>query len=55
MMKEYKKLKDLQCPNCHKTGHEENATYCKYCGHKLKNEEAPQQESQTNGPRRTTS
>ena len=31
MMKEYKKLKDLQCPNCHKTGHEENATYCKYC------------------------
>lgn len=55
MMKEYKKLKDLQCPNCHKTGHEENATYCKYCGHKLKNEETPQQESQTNGPRRTTS
>lgn len=36
MMKEYKKLKDLQCPNCHKKGHEENAVYCKYCGHKLK-------------------
>ena len=38
MIKEYKKLKDLECPNCHKTGHEENAAFCKYCGHKLKKE-----------------
>lgn len=36
MMKEYRKLKDFECPNCHKSGHEENAVYCKYCGHKLK-------------------
>ena len=28
MMKEYKKLKDIQCPNCH-------AEYCKYCGYPL--------------------
>ena len=35
MMKEYKKLKGFACPNCQKTGHEENATYCKYCGHLL--------------------
>ena len=39
MIKEYKKLKDLECPNCHKTGHEENAAFCKYCGHKLKEEQ----------------
>lgn len=38
MIKEYKKLKDLECPNCHKSGHEENAAFCKYCGHKLKEE-----------------
>lgn len=36
MIKEYKKLENLECSNCHKTGHEENATFCKYCGHKLK-------------------
>lgn len=36
MMKEYKRLKDLECPACHKKGHEENAVFCKYCGHKLK-------------------
>ena len=55
MMKEYKKLKDLQCPNCHKTGHEENATYCKYCGHKLKNDEIYRQENTATDPDRTTS
>lgn len=38
MIKEYKKLKELECPNCHKSGHEENAAFCKYCGHKLKEE-----------------
>lgn len=38
MIKEYKKLKDLECPNCHKSGHEENAAFCKYCGHKLEEE-----------------
>lgn len=38
MIKEYKKLRDLECPNCHKSGHEENAAFCKYCGHKLKEE-----------------
>lgn len=53
MMKEYKKLKDLQCPNCHKTGHEENATYCKYCGHKLKNDEIYRQENTATDPDRT--
>lgn len=36
MIKEYKKLESLECPNCHKAGHEENATFCKYCGYKLK-------------------
>lgn len=38
MIKEYKKLQDLECPNCHKKGHEENAAFCKYCGHQLKEE-----------------
>lgn len=35
MMNEYKKLKKLECPNCHKKGHDENAVYCQYCGNKL--------------------
>lgn len=36
MMKEYKKQQELECPNCHKKGHEENAVYCNQCGHELK-------------------
>lgn len=24
-----------KCPGCHRTGHEKEAQYCKYCGHKL--------------------
>ena len=41
MMKEYKKLKDMQCPNCHKAGHDENAAYCKYCGFPLHKDSLP--------------
>ena len=38
---EYKKLKDMQCPNCHKAGHDENAAYCKYCGFPLHKDSLP--------------
>lgn len=32
-MKAHRNL--VKCPNCSKTGHETEATYCKYCGSKL--------------------
>ena len=35
MMKEYKRRRDKECPNCHRSGHEDNAEFCKYCGHSL--------------------
>ena len=35
MMKEYKRRMEKECPNCHRSGHEENAEFCKYCGHNL--------------------
>lgn len=38
MMNEYKKRMKQECPNCHRSGHEENANYCKHCGHPLKPE-----------------
>ena len=38
MMKDYKRRRDKECPNCHRSGHEDNAEFCKYCGHKLNND-----------------
>ena len=35
MMKDYKRKRDKECPNCHRSGHEDNAEFCKYCGHHL--------------------
>ncbi|WP_195375524.1 MULTISPECIES: ion transporter [Parabacteroides] len=35
MMKEHRKRSLLQCPHCFRTGHEEEAKFCKYCGGKL--------------------
>ncbi|MCP3893691.1 MAG: ion transporter [Bacteroides sp.] len=35
MMKDYRRQQNAECPNCHKSGHEETAAYCKYCGTKL--------------------
>lgn len=35
MMKEYKRIQNKECPACHKSGHEENAAFCKYCGEPL--------------------
>ena len=35
MMKDYKRRRDKECPNCHRSGHEDNAEFCKYCGHHL--------------------
>lgn len=35
MMKEYRRQQEMECPECHKSGHEESADFCKYCGHKL--------------------
>lgn len=39
MMKEYKRMRDKECPSCHRSGHEENSAFCKYCGHTLNPEE----------------
>ena len=35
MMKDYKRRRDKECPNCHRSGHEDNAEFCKYCGSSL--------------------
>ena len=35
MTKEHRKRSLLQCPHCFRTGHEEEAKFCKYCGGKL--------------------
>lgn len=35
MMKEYRRQQNKECPHCHKSGHEESAAYCKYCGNAL--------------------
>ena len=35
MMKDYKRRRDKECPNCHRSGHEDNAKFCKYGGHDL--------------------
>ncbi len=35
MMKEHRKRSQLRCPHCLRTGHEEEAKFCKYCGGKL--------------------
>ena len=35
MVGEQRKRSKLECPHCHQVGHEEEATYCKYCGSKL--------------------
>lgn len=43
MMKNYKKIKDLACPHCYRTGHDENAVYCKYCGSKLHPDGTPKE------------
>lgn len=39
MMKDYKRRRDKECANCHRSGHEDNAEFCKYCGHELNPEE----------------
>lgn len=39
MMKDYRRLREKQCPHCHQSGHDENAVYCKFCGGALKPEE----------------
>ena len=39
MVGEQRKKNRMECPHCHRTGHEEEAEYCKYCGSKLDQEE----------------
>lgn len=39
IMKEYKRQRDKECPYCHRSGHEDNAAFCKYCGHDLNADE----------------
>lgn len=35
MIRQYRKKEKYECPHCHMSGHEPDATYCKYCGGKL--------------------
>lgn len=35
MMKDYRSKRDRECPHCHRSGHEDNARFCKYCGGSL--------------------
>ena len=35
MMKDYKRRRDKEYPHCHRSGHEDNAGFCKYCGSSL--------------------
>lgn len=35
MMQQHRRRQALKCPHCGKTGHEEGAVYCKYCGGQL--------------------
>ena len=35
MMKDYKRRRDKECPHCYRSGHEDNAGFCKYCGSSL--------------------
>lgn len=39
MMKDYKRRMEKECPNCHRSGHEDHANYCRHCGHSLLQEE----------------
>lgn len=46
MMKDYKRQRDKECPYCLRSGHEENAVYCKYCGHPLNPETLEEENSE---------
>lgn len=35
MIKEHKRRSELRCPHCYRSGHEEDAQFCRYCGGKL--------------------
>lgn len=50
MMKEYRKQQNEECPNCHKSGHEESAVYCKYCGNALHLEKIKETPTERVGP-----
>lgn len=40
MMKGGKSGKERECPHCHRSGHDDNAEFCKYCGSRLEPSEA---------------
>lgn len=46
MMKDYKRQRDKECPYCLRSGHEDNAVYCKYCGHPLNPETLEEENSE---------
>ncbi|WP_294631250.1 ion transporter [uncultured Bacteroides sp.] len=45
MMKDYKQKQKKKCPHCHRSGHAENAAYCKYCGSRLSSSESAEGEN----------
>lgn len=40
MITEKKKISIRPCPHCHKTGHDEDAVFCRYCGKRLFDDES---------------
>lgn len=38
MMKDYKRRMEKECPSCHRSGHDDNAKFCKHCGNDLNSE-----------------
>lgn len=46
MVTQHKQLKERRCPQCHRKGHDPEATFCKYCGARLKNK--PQNKTTNN-------
>lgn len=43
MMKDYKRKRDKECPRCHRSGHEDNAEFCKFCGSRLTPSDPPEE------------
>ena len=40
MISDKKKISIRPCPHCHKTGHDEDAVFCRYCGKRLFDDES---------------
>lgn len=50
MMKDYKRRMEEECPHCRRTGHDENAKFCKHCGHSLHRDSEEEKDIQSRPP-----